>query len=145
MSCRELGQARFSLKCPEPEYILLNMIKNDKTETVTLMKKFLSLLINEYSYIDKSQANSILKQYDQDPKSLGEQMTQMLDELGFNENSINDTDLFEDDGLEKISFKKAEKWAHCFDTIVKETGVDMSALGFSSSYTYKEYVAGCYA
>ena len=121
------------------------MIKNDKTETVTLMKKFLSLLINEYAYIDKSQANSILKQYDQDPKSLGKQMTEMFDELGFNEFHINDSSLFEEDeGSEEISFKKAEKWAHCLDTIAKETGVDMSALGFSSSYTYKEYVAGCY-
>ena len=95
--------------------------------------------------MQKNEAMSILKQYDQDPKSLKARMTELLDEMGLNENSINDIDLFEDDGLEKISFKKAEKWAHCFDTIVKETGVDMSALGFSSSYTYKEYVAGCYA
>jgi hypothetical protein len=127
------------------EQVLAGSVSGSSPEGRACVKKFLSLLINEYAYIDKSQANSILKQYDQDPKSLGEQMTQMLDELGFNENSINDTDLFEDDGLEKISFKKAEKWAHCLDTIARETGVDMSALGFSSSYTYKEYVAGCYA
>ena len=95
--------------------------------------------------MQKNEAMSILKQYDQDPKSLKARMTELLDEMGLNENSINDIDLFEDDGLEKISFKKAEKWAHCFDTIARETGVDMSALGFSSSYTYKEYVAGCYA
>ena len=117
------------------------MIKNDKTETVTLMKKFLSLLINEYAYIDKSQANSILKQYGQDPKSLGKQMTQMFDEIGLNENSINDIDLFEDDGAEEVSFKKAEKWARCFDTIAKETGVNMEDLGFPDSYTFMEYVS----
>ena len=127
------------------EQVLAGTVSGSSPEGRACVKKFLSLLINEYAYIDKSQANSILKQYDQDPKSLGKQMTEMFDELGFNEFHINDSSLFEEDeGSEKISFKKAEKWAHCLDTIAKETGVDMSALGFSSSYTYKEYVAGCY-
>lgn len=127
------------------EQILAGSVSGSSPEGRACVKKFLSLLVNEYSYMQKNEAMSILKQYDQDPKSLKARMTELLDEMGLNENSINDIDLFEDDGLEKISFKKAEKWAHCFDTIVKETGVDMSALGFSSSYTYKEYVAGCYA
>jgi hypothetical protein len=123
------------------EQVLAGSVSGSSPEGRACVKKFLSLLINEYAYIDKSQANSILKQYDQDPKSLGEQMTQMFDEIGLNENSINDIDLFEDDGAEEVSFKKAEKWARCFDTIAKETGVNMEDLGFPDSYTFMEYVS----
>lgn len=126
------------------EQVLAGTVSGSTPEGRACLKKFLSLLINEYSYIDKSQAMSILKQYDQDPKSLGKQLREMFNELGFNENMINDVDLFEDDGLAKVSFKKAEKWAKCLDTIAKETGVDMKDLGFSDSYTFVEYVAGCY-
>lgn len=126
------------------EQVLAGTVSGSTPEGRACLKKFLSLLINEYSYIDKSQAMSILKQYDQDPKSLGKQLSEMFNELGFNENMINDVDLFEDDGLAKVSFKKAEKWAKCLDTIAKETGVDMKDLGFSDSYTFVEYVAGCY-
>lgn len=126
------------------EQVLTGTVSGSSPEGRDCLKKFLSLLVKEYAYIQKSEAMSILKQYEQDPKSLKTRMTQLFDEIGLNDNSINDIELFEDDGLEKVSFKKAEKWARCFDTIAKETGVDMKDLNFPDSYTFMEYVAGCY-
>ena len=125
------------------EQILAGTTTGPTPEGRACLKKFLSLLVVEYAYLDKKEATLILKQYDQDPKSLKEHLTRLFDEMGLNENSINDIDLFEDDGLDKVSFKKAEKWAKCLDTIVRETGIDMKDLGFPDSYTFMKYVAEC--
>lgn len=127
------------------EQVLAGTVSGSSPEGRDCLKKLLSLAVKEYAYIMKSEAVSILKQYDQDPKSLGKQMTEMFNELGFNENIINDLELFEDDGLDQITYKKAGKWAYCLDTIARETGVNMKELGFADSYTFAQYVRECEA
>jgi len=106
-----------------------------------LLLKFLKKLVEEYHSLDKSEASSLLKQYDQDPKSIGKRMTEIFDEMGYNHFMINDCDEFEPDE-DTISWNSATKYAKLLDNLANYTGVDMKSLGLT---TFMDYVEQCIA
>lgn len=133
---------------------LVESILNSTPNGKDCLKKFFSYLFTEYAEMDdiltKKQAVGLMKKYDEDPKLIGKQMTDIFAALGFSDRGINDNeDLFGEDEDETVdytnpdtkpTFKRAMEWAICLDTIANSTGVDMNQLGLKS---YVDYVKGC--
>ena len=120
------------------ESVLSDVTPPSPTGRVLLLK-FLKKLVEEYQSLDKAEAGSLLKQYDEDPKSIGKRMTEIFDEMGYNHFMINDCDEFEPDE-DTISWNSATKYAKLLDNLANYTGVDMKSLGLT---TFMDYVDQC--